>query len=169
MEQLLAKKICLIGDFGVGKTSLVRRYVSQSFSTEPSTTVGIKIDCKEIELVPGERLKLVIWDIAGSEELNALSSSYLRGASGYLLVADGCRRSTLGSAQRLGAANAEVLGPTPRLCLVNKTDMEDQWEVSSEDIRSMRAAGWKVVKTSAKTGTNVGLAFIRLSEMLVRP
>lgn len=166
MEQIIAKKICLIGDFGVGKTSLVRRYLDQTFSGRYSTTVGVKIDTKEIELVPGERMKLVIWDIAGSEELSTLEANYLHGASGFLLVVDGCRRSSLESARRLHVATREVLGLVPSLCLINKSDLQDQWEVTNDDLKSLRAAGWKVFRTSAKSGANVGVAFLRLSELV---
>ena len=68
---MLTRKICMIGDFAVGKTSLVSRYVRQTFSEAYQTTIGVKIDSKIIQLPSGDDLKLVLWDIAGS---NALST-----------------------------------------------------------------------------------------------
>ena len=88
------KKICLIGDFAVGKTSLVKRYVDQVFSEDYTTTVGVSIVTKEVQLDRDSMVKLIIWDIAGADKLTTVSHAYLQGANGYVLVADGTRRQT---------------------------------------------------------------------------
>ncbi|MGH8605890.1 MAG: Rab family GTPase, partial [Gammaproteobacteria bacterium] len=97
---MLQKKICMLGFFGVGKTSLVRRYVSSVYSDTYLTTVGVKIDKKTVT-VREQTLNLLLWDIAGADDISALRTSYLRGAAGYLLVADGTRPETLESARSM--------------------------------------------------------------------
>ena len=89
---MIQKKICLLGGFGVGKTSLVSRFVHSIFSDKYLTTVGVKIDKKRVDL-GSQQVDLVIWDIYGEDDFQKVRMSYLRGASGYLLVADGTRRS----------------------------------------------------------------------------
>jgi small GTP-binding protein len=85
------KKICMLGSFSVGKTSLVARYVSSVFSDKYLTTVGVKIDKKTVA-VDGADVTLLLWDIYGEDDFQKLRMSYLRGASGYLLVVDGTWR-----------------------------------------------------------------------------
>lgn len=97
---MLQKKICMLGFFGVGKTSLVRRYVSSVFSDTYLTTVGVKIDKKTVT-VREQTLNMLLWDIAGADDISALRTSYLRGAAGYLLVADGTRPETLEAARSM--------------------------------------------------------------------
>lgn len=89
----LARKICLLGDFAVGKTSLVSRFVRNTFSEKYLTTVGVKVDSRALELADGRALKLVVWDLAGKSELDSMNRSYIRGASGLMLVADGTREA----------------------------------------------------------------------------
>src|SRR5260221_3830986 len=94
------KKICVLGGFGVGKTSLVKRYVQSIFSETYLTTVGVKIDKKTVNL--SDRLvHLILWDVAGEDDIFSLRMSYLRGSAGYVLVGDWTRRSTLDVAPSL--------------------------------------------------------------------
>jgi len=93
--KILQKKVCLLGDFGVGKTSLVRRVVKNEFSEKYLTTVGVKMDTKLITVNDELAVKLIIWDIAGEGCLKKVAQTYLRGAAGFLLVVDGTRSSTL--------------------------------------------------------------------------
>ena len=87
---MIQKKICMLGAFAVGKTSLVQRFVKSLFSDRYLTTVGVKID-KKIVTVGDTEVSLVLWDLAGEDEFQSVQTSYLRGASGYLLVIDGTR------------------------------------------------------------------------------
>ena len=103
----LARKICMLGDFGVGKTSLVSRFVRNTFSEKYLTTVGVKVDSKEVDRGGRGPLKLVVWDIAGKSALDALNMSYLRGASGLLLVADGTREANPAHGDRPASAVAQ--------------------------------------------------------------
>src|SRR5580700_10653949 len=91
---MLQKKICMLGSFSVGKTSLVRRFVESIFSDRYLTTVGVKIDKKVVQ-VNGQDVTVMLWDLYGEDEFQKIRMSYLRGASGYLLVADGTRLATL--------------------------------------------------------------------------
>ena len=106
------KKICMVGACGVGKTSLVRRFVESIFDESYQTTIGVKIDKKDLEL-DGREVTLVIWDMAGEDEFAQVRASHLRGASGYLLVADGSRKSTLATSPELGTENSDRAGPCP--------------------------------------------------------
>ena len=83
------KKVCLVGDFAVGKTSLVARFVNHTFSDRYLTTVGVSIKTKIIERAPVGKLKLIIWDIAGEDKFSRAAERYLHGAHGLLVVADG--------------------------------------------------------------------------------
>lgn len=160
-------KVCMIGDYAVGKTSLVGRFVRSTFSEKYLTTVGVKVDTHEVLLDSGEQLKLVLWDIESTKALKTVEKAYLRGAAAYLLVIDGTRRSTLETARSLQGQAQEFLGPVPFIVLVNKSDLQAEWEVTDEDLAALSAEGWNVLHTSAKTGEAVVEAFQRLAADIV--
>jgi small GTP-binding protein len=87
---MLKKKICMLGYYGVGKTSLVSQFVNHLFADKYQTTVGVKIDKKVVEL-KGRQVTLMLWDVAGEEDDAPVKLSHVREASGYLLVVDGRR------------------------------------------------------------------------------
>ena len=115
-------KVCLVGAFGVGKTSLVRRFVESQFSESYLTTIGVQISKKEITLGP-RRMVLVLWDLAGEEEGIVIPQAHFRGSKGVILVADGCRSSSLDAAVDLRKRVTEVAGPLPAVLAVNKVDL----------------------------------------------
>ncbi|MGH8772387.1 MAG: Rab family GTPase, partial [Burkholderiales bacterium] len=162
---MLQKKICMLGAFSVGKTSLVRRYVESIFSDSYLTTVGVKIDKKSLT-VGGRDLNLILWDIAGEDEVSAVRIGYLRGAAGYLLVADGTRAQTLEVARSIQSRAQAEVGAVPFLLLVNKCDLASEWALSDESIGQLTAANWSVRRTSAKTGEGVEAAFQQLAEQI---
>ena len=155
-------KICMLGGFGVGKTSLVSRFVSSIFSETYLTTLGVKID-KKVVSIDGVETTLMLWDIYGQDEFQTVRDSYLRGASGYLLVADGTRHATLETAMALQRQAESVIGPAPFLLLLNKADLDRDWQVDERALVKLVDRGWRVVKTSAKTGDGVEDAFTRLA------
>jgi small GTP-binding protein len=155
-------KICMLGGFGVGKTSLVSRFVSSVFSDRYLTTVGVKIDKKMVTLDSGPTT-LMLWDIYGQDEFQSVRDSYLRGASGYLLVADGTRHATLQTAIALKQQAESVVGQVPFLLLLNKADLDRDWQVDEEALVELVDSGWRVVRTSAKTGAGVDDAFETLA------
>ena len=162
---MLQKKICLLGAFGVGKTSLTRRFVSSIFSDEYLTTVGVKIDKKTLTVGANE-INLLIWDIAGEDEVSAVRTSYLRGASGYLLVVDVTRAQTLEVARQIQSRVKTEIGDIPFLCLLNKTDIQE-WDIAAASVDALDAEGWTVLRTSAKTGEGVEAAFVDLAQRMV--
>lgn len=159
---MLQKKVCMLGAFGVGKTSLVSRFVTSIFSDKYLTTVGVKIDKKTVTVPSGE-MTLMLWDIYGQDEFQTVRDSYLRGASGYLLVADGTRHATLDTATALQQKAEGVVGPVPFLLLLNKADLDAAWQVDERALWKLAERGWGVLKTSAKTGDGVEDAFARLA------
>lgn len=151
---MLQKKICMVGAFATGKTSLVAKYVYSMFSEKYQTTVGVKIDRKTL-MVEDKELSLILWDLYGEDEFQKLRTSYLRGSSGYLLVVDGTRKSTLQTALDLQKRVEESIGKVPFILVLNKWDLQDEWEIDSESIEDIKNKGWTTMETSAKTGLNV--------------
>ena len=162
---MLQKKVCMLGASGVGKTSLVARFVSSIFSEKYLTTVGVKIDKKTIAASSGE-MTLMLWDIYGEDEFQTVRDSYLRGASGYLLVADGTRYATLDMAVALQRRAESTIGGVPFLLLLNKADLNADWQVDQVGLWKIAERGWTVVKTSAKTGAGVDDAFAKLARAM---
>jgi len=160
-----ARKVCMLGDFGVGKTSLVARFVRNTFSDQYLTTVGVKVDTREVALDGRDPIKLVIWDIAGRSALDVLNMSYLRGASGLLLVADGTRESTLRAALDLLMQSRALLPDAHAVLLVNKLDLVERWEVAPATLAELRRT-LPVYETSARFGDGVERAFIDMAEGL---
>lgn len=165
---IMRKKICMLGTFAVGKTSLVARYVHGIFSEKYLTTIGVKIDKKSIEH-EGQPMELILWDLNGEDRFQKIATSYLRGSDGYLLVADGTRRASLETALALHERAQESLGAVPFVLLLNKADLVDEWELEDEDWAPLEARGWTILQTSAKTGTRVDEAFDILARQLVHP
>lgn len=160
---MLKKKICIVGSFGVGKTSLVRRFVDSIFDESYLATVGVKIDRKDVR-IGSTAVTLVLWDLAGEDDLAQLNVSHLRGSSGYILVADGCRATTLAKAIDIQGRIAQLLGPLPFVIVVNKADLRDQWEVKGAIVEER---GWTTFETSAKAGSGVEEMFQHLAEKLL--
>ncbi|MGY6631003.1 MAG: Rab family GTPase [Wenzhouxiangella sp.] len=158
-------KVCLLGNFGVGKTSLVARYVRNTFSEKYLTTVGVKVDTKEVELDDGH-YTLVIWDVEGSGSVSPLQAAYLRGADGLLLVADGTREGTLEAALALLEELRSTQPELPAVIAINKLDLLSQWEIRIDDLRSLSSVA-PVVCTSALDDSNVESAFGELTRLMV--
>lgn len=164
---MIQKKICLLGTSGVGKTSLVAQFVRSMFSEKYLTTVGVKIDKKVLQ-VDGADVTLVIWDLAGDDDFQRLQTSYLRGTSGYLLVADGTRRVTLEQALELQKRVATSLGAAPFVLALNKADLASQWEVDDAQMAALAAENFTVIKTSAKEGAGVEETFALLARQMAQ-
>lgn len=156
----------MLGTFAVGKTSLVRRFVESIYSEEYHTTIGVKIDNKTIHV--GEKLlTMMLWDIYGWDDFQTLRMEYLRGMSGYLLVADGTRRSTVDDALSIAQNVERGFEKTPFVFLLNKKDLADEWEVDSEMEKRIAERGWTVMRSSAKTGEGVEEAFNKLARAML--
>ena len=163
---MLQKKICMVGAFATGKTSLVAKFVYSIFSEKYQTTVGVKIDRKTLT-VEEKELNLILWDLYGEDEFQKLRTSYLRGSSGYLLVVDGTRKSTLQTAFELQKRVENSIGKLPFILVLNKWDLQDEWEIDSESIQAIKNKGWTAIETSAKTGLNVEEIFYTLASKIL--
>jgi small GTP-binding protein len=164
---MIQKKICMVGAFGVGKTSLVARYVYSIFSEKYQTTVGVKIDKKQV-VIDGQDVTLMLWDLAGEDALTQVKPAHLRGSSGYLLVVDGTRRNTLDTAVSLQQRAQEAAGDVPFLLILNKADIKDTWQVTAGDLQPLIDRGWILLEASAKNGDRVEALFHELTSRMLR-
>jgi len=163
----IQKKICLLGDFGVGKTSLVQRFVEGRFDDKYLSTVGVKISRKTLERSYGN-MNMLLWDLAGSNGFESLSNTYMQGATGALIVCDLTRRDTLIACENY-ARQMRIITPGAQLVFVgNKVDMAKERVVSVPDLLAVLSAFNErtFFLTSAKTGEQVEEAFIHLAEKI---
>jgi len=167
MNSMIKKKICLLGAFSVGKTSLIKRFVESIFDEKYITTIGVKIDKKTLTISDKE-VSLMIWDLEGEDDYTKMNTSYLRGASGYILVADGTRPDTLNVSLDLHQSIQSLLGSIPAVLAMNKADLEDEWLISSDVINNV-SQDLPLIKTSAKSGINVEEVFTLLSQKILSP
>ncbi|MEO0800819.1 MAG: Rab family GTPase [Cyanobacteria bacterium J06642_2] len=172
--KLVSKKICLIGDYGVGKTSLIRRFVERQFSDQYLSTVGVKISRKTLQ-IPGSEassdreLKLLIWDLEGRQKFKAISPQYLQGASGAIVVADVTRVETLASLVGHIRMFLTVNSTGTIAIAYNKVDLIDESQ-AADCLNRVHLDGLgktiPVYLSSAKTGLNVDTIFAQLGERL---
>ncbi len=160
---IISKKICLVGDSGVGKTSLIRRFVKQRFSDQYLSTVGAKISRKALESV---NLQLLIWDLEGNTNYRAITPSYLQGGSGAVVVADVSRQETI---NRLPEHIDLFLSINPKssiIVVLNKSDLIEEEELKQwmqwVQIKKLERVS-AIYKASAKTGTSVAEIFQQLT------
>ncbi|GAX40911.1 small GTP-binding protein [Tolypothrix sp. NIES-4075] len=163
---MLQKKICMVGAFATGKTSLVAKFVYSIFSETYQTTVGVKID-KKVVKIQDKELNFILWDLYGEDEFQKVRLSYLRGSSGYLMVVDGTRHNTLEKAFSLQTRVEETIGQIPFILVLNKSDLLDEWEIETAEIDAIIQRGWTVIKTSAKTGLGVEEVFQTLANQIL--
>jgi small GTP-binding protein len=166
----LRKKICLMGDFSVGKTSLVRRFIYNRYDDRYISTVGVKVSRKTVNLSKNEELlevTMMIWDLAGGEEFNQVQGSYLRGADGAILVCDLTRPGTLAHLDTQ-AHNFFRVNPKGKVIIAaNKRDLVNQISLTDDEVRAFADNyDTRHFSTSAKTGDDVELAFRYLAELL---
>ena len=163
---MIQKKICMLGGFAVGKTSMVARFVTGIFSEKYLSTVGVKIDKRTIA-IDGRDVTLVLWDIYGQDGFQTVQKSYVRGASGYLLVVDGTRIDTFATARDLQRLAVNTIGDAPFVLVLNKSDLASEWQIDDKALFDAAERGWQMVRTSAKTGAGVAEAFERLTRAML--
>jgi small GTP-binding protein len=162
----IQKKVCLLGDFAVGKTSLVRRFVEGRFDDKYLSTIGVKVSRKTVERESGS-LNMILWDLAGGEDFMSLTPSYLRGAAGAILVCDLLRIETVEDCAKYAVSLRENNPGAGLVIAANKYDLEPERQVSEAALELLSQsldAPW--FYTSAKTGQNVEAAFHRLATLL---
>ncbi len=167
LKTQIQKKVCLLGDFGVGKSSLINRFVYNRFEGTYLSTIGVRISRKEVTW-QNLSVHLLIWDLAGGEEFAEMLASYLQGASGALLVCDLTRSNTLSVIEHYGSMMRSSMPSVSFIILGNKSDLAHQSEIKSDNLeqlsQQLQAPWWF---TSAKTGENVEIAFKTLAERLM--
>lgn len=163
------KKICLLGPFGVGKTSLISRYVRNIFSTSYLSTIGVKVDKKDLALEGWGEVCLLIWDLEGRDDFASVTDTYLRGMAGYLLVADGTSRASLDSVAKTRELMAELFVEVPSLLLLNKADLGASWTPGAVELAEFEGRGIEVLSTSAKDGRGVEAAFRGIALKMLAP
>lgn len=167
-SSVVKRKVCLVGEEEVGKTSLIRRFVTGEFDEAYVRTLGAVVSKKSLSLDTTEgrvRVDMLVYDITGKRTfLELFRDAYLKGVAGVLAVFDMTRRRTLVDLAPWIDGVLREAGSIPVLALGNKSDLQDRIEVQAEDIDSVlgpRKVG--VVRTSAKTGVRVEDAFLRLA------
>jgi small GTP-binding protein len=162
-----SRKVCMLGSFSVGKTSLVRQFIEHLYDERYMTTMGAKVHTKVVEL-DREKIGLVLWDIHGDDTFKRVRMSYLTGMAGYLLVVDGTRKQTLEDALALEEKVRSEVAKVPSVLALNKCDLSDAWEIDADREAQLAAAGRPVLRTSAKTGEAVEQAFQLLTRAMLR-
>lgn len=159
----IQKKICLLGAFAVGKTSLIQRYVNSLFSDKYHTTVGVKIDKKQV-ICDEQTYTLMIWDIAGEDDFYSIRPAHLRGTTACIIVIDGTRQNSYSVALELFERVQEHLGRLPVVFALNKADLQDEWVLEREQRQLLEQLGCPVLATSAKLDQGVDRLFEQLVE-----
>jgi len=157
---MIRKKILLLGDFSVGKTSLVKRYVDGTFDDKYLTTIGVKIS-KKLLTLKGVEYELLIWDIEGSTPSKKISLGYYKGASGAIFVADVTRKETI---EGIEAHKEVFLSENPDAKFVIAYNKSDKL---SEILKEQMELTENSFLTSAKNDENVEALFIKLMENML--
>jgi small GTP-binding protein len=163
---MIKKKVCMVGAFATGKSSLVRQFAHGVFSERYHTTVGVRVEKKSLEL-DGTPVEFILWDLHGEDDFQTVRLSYLKGAAGCFYVVDGTRAETTDVALGLKARVDEAYPGMPCVMLLNKKDLIDSWELRPDDEHRLAATGAPVLATSAKTGAQVDDAFLTLARLVV--
>ena len=167
---LISRKVCLVGDFGVGKTSLIRRFVDRQFDDRYLSTVGVKISRKQIALpaqvgATQSELQLVIWDLEGQTKFKAIAANYLQGAKGAILVGDVTRTETLDQLTEHYQQFCHINPNSTVIIAFNKADLLDAEELAAL-IGQYATVDAAVYPTSAKTKANVDEIFHALAHSM---
>jgi small GTP-binding protein len=160
---MISKKIILTGSFGVGKTSLFNRFIYQEFNDKYLTSIGVKVNKKEVK-VDDKEVSLLVWDIAGEISQDKVPSSYFLGARGIVYVMDLSRPTTFKNLESDYLFLKELLPSSVIKIVGNKRDL-----VSDEQIEELTKGLSRPIDclTSAKTGENVNQLFFDLAKSLL--
>ena len=172
-EEILFKVITL-GDSGVGKTSIIKKFVSDKFDIKTISTIGFGSFNKELELKSGTKIKLNLIDTAGQENYQALSATYIKNADGVLFVFAHDNRASFDNVKKWlenykeNNPNLDFSKKIPAFLVGNKSDLDH--EIDDEEIEALKNENqfYGSINTSAKNGDNIQEAFENLGEMLIK-
>ena len=169
----LKQKICLLGDWGVGKTSLIKKFVFDRFDDKYHVTLGTKVTKKRIKFKRDNGnvldLNLMIWDVMGQKEFKRVQLLAYKNTNGVLIVCDLTRRETYENIPKWWDEISKITGEIPMIILANKSDLKTQIKVTMNELAEM-ANEYQATYlfTSAKTGDNVNNAFKKMGMKLVK-
>ncbi|XP_074072765.1 ras-related protein Rab-42 [Macrotis lagotis] len=167
-EGPLQLRILLLGDAGVGKSSLLRRYVEGASWADPppSPTVGVQCYTRMLKPASGPRVKLQLWDTAGDERYRSITRSFYRNVVGVLLVFDVTNRKSFDHVEDWyqEVASLQDLNKVLFLLIGHKSDLQQSRQVTTQEAKTLAGLlGMSFLETSAKTDSNVTLAFETLA------
>jgi small GTP-binding protein len=166
-------RIVLLGEAGVGKTSLVRRYTENVFDEEYKQTIGTTFATKDIDVIGSDgtvrKVRLNVWDMGGQSTYRELRRQFMKGASAAIVVYDVTRPETFMAMNNWFESFKEVCPDSPVLISANKVDLLDKRMVPQEPGIMLR--DWfqaEYFETSAKTGDAVDNVFTRIAEVVLK-
>ncbi|CAG9860755.1 unnamed protein product [Phyllotreta striolata] len=162
-ELEVALKVVIVGNGGVGKSSMIQRYCKGTFTKDYKKTIGVDFLERQIE-VDGEDVRLMLWDTAGQEEFDAITKAYYRGAQACVLAFSTVDRDSFEAAHSWKLKVENECGEIPTVIVQNKIDLLDQGVVSPEEAELLaRALGCRLIRTSVKEDINVAAVFRHLA------
>ncbi|WP_405566164.1 Rab family GTPase [Polaribacter sp. Asnod6-C07] len=161
---MIAKKVLLVGNFGVGKTSLIRRFVLNEFSEDYISTIGVRVSTKIVEL-NSEKIKLLIWDVAGTKDDEKVPKAYFLGASAAMYVFDMSRDETYLNLSSQIDTIKELSGLEDITIVGNKKDLLTSLEINQ--VKKTVNIHIDLI-TSAKDNENVEDAFVLLAHQSLK-
>lgn len=161
----------MLGSFGVGKTSLVRRFVYNEFKEDYHSTMGVHIHKKTVLVTPDESsgINFILWDIAHIEKFNSVIKNYFRGSHGAVVVFDVTRSQTF-QGTHIYLEPFLDMNPNSKLVFVaNKIDLVEKQSIEMEQLLQLsKAYNSPFIKTSAKENENIEELFSKLGNLLVK-
>lgn len=158
-----SKKVVILGHFGVGKTSLIRRFVNNQFSDQYKVTIGVHINKKVVTLSAEDSISMILWDLEGTDSLEQVRDAYLLGTHGVLFVFDVTRPSTFQQLNSDLRIVSKKIPERPLLVVGNKKDLVSEEELNKLLLDHNISHDYL---TSAKTGDNVEDLFLNLATLL---
>jgi small GTP-binding protein len=163
---VIQKKICLLGASGVGKTSLVKKFVEGIFDEKYLTSIGVKVDKKQVT-VKNQNVQLMLWDVEGYDRYNVFQDKYLRGAAGYIIVVDQTRQTSLLEGMDIHTLVRKISN-VPAILVINKSDLQANFNLKDNVINQYLSLFDFQFNTSAKTGQNVEEVFQAIAEITLK-
>ena len=173
-DEEIILKIITLGDSGVGKTSIIRRYVYDAFDLNTMTTLGLNFAFKDITLKNGTKIKLKFIDTAGQEKFRSLSKNYIKNAEGVIFVFSFDSKEVnsfdhITEWVKLFDDAHNELENIPKYLVGNKNDCEEKGDIGENEINNLaEKMGGKFISVSAKENNNISLLFEELAEMMFK-